>query len=140
MSNKFFRAVLIESWGRGIEKICTMCRDFGIPEPEYIVHPRDIMILFKANDEYVSEMAKIKTGTFGEQSQKNPKNYPETTQKTTQKILELIRQNPEISGSQLAEECRISPDGIKWQLKKLKENKVIRHIGPDNGGHWEIIE
>lgn len=151
IANTFFRAGFIESWGRGIEKICTMCRDFGIFEPEYIVHPRDIMILFKANEEYVSEMTKIKAGSFSEESQKNPenypgttqkspKNYPETTQKTTQKILELIRQNPEISRSQLAEECGISPDGIKWQLKKLKENKIIRHIGPDKGGHWEIIE
>lgn len=140
IANTFFRAGFIESWGRGIEKICTMCRDFGIPEPEYIVHPLDIMILFKATEEYVSEMAKIKTGSFGEESQEKSENYPETTQKTTQKILKLIRQNPEISGSQLAEECGISPDGIKWQLKKLKENKIIRHIGPDKGGHWEIIE
>ena len=140
IANTFSRAGLIESWGRGIEKICTMCRDFGITEPEYIVHPRDIMILFKATEEYVSEMAKIKTGSFGEESQEKSENYPETTQKTTQKILKLIRQNPEISGSQLAEECGISPDGIKWQLKKLKENKIIRHIGPDKGGHWEIIE
>ncbi len=26
-----------ESWGRGIEKICTFCKNYGIPEPEYIV-------------------------------------------------------------------------------------------------------
>ena len=27
-----------ESWGRGIEKICTLCKNYGIPEPEYTVH------------------------------------------------------------------------------------------------------
>lgn len=79
IANTFFRAGFIESWGQGIEKICTLCCDFGIPEPEYIVHPRDIMILFKANEEYVSEMAKIKTGSFVEESQKNSENYPENT-------------------------------------------------------------
>ena len=27
-----------ESWGRGIEKICTLSKNYGIPEPEYTAH------------------------------------------------------------------------------------------------------
>ena len=63
-----------------------------------------------------------------------------TTQKTTQKILELIQVNPEISQSELAEKCGISMDGIKWQIKQLKEKGIIHRIGADKGGHWEIIK
>jgi hypothetical protein len=25
-------------------------------------------------------------------------------------------------------------------MKKLQEHGVIRRVGPDKGGHWEIIE
>lgn len=58
---------------------------------------------------------------------------------TTQKILSLIKQKSDITRQELAEACRISSDGIKWQLKKLQEKGVIRRVGPDKGGHWEIV-
>ena len=50
IANTFFRAGFIESWGRGVEKICNLCKEYGIAEPEYTVHPNDIMMMFKAND------------------------------------------------------------------------------------------
>lgn len=31
IANAFFRAGYIESWGRGIQKICDTCEDYGIP-------------------------------------------------------------------------------------------------------------
>ena len=30
--------------------------------------------------------------------------------------------------------------GVKKQLRKLKEEDVLRRIGPDRGGHWEICK
>ena len=49
IANTFYRAGFIESWGRGIEKICKLCLDYDIPAPEYTVHGADIMMLFRAN-------------------------------------------------------------------------------------------
>ena len=63
-----------------------------------------------------------------------------TTRKTTQKIIELIRNYPEITTEELAVKCGVTKDGIKWQLKKLKSQDIIRRVGPDKGGHWEIIK
>jgi ATP-dependent DNA helicase RecG len=56
------------------------------------------------------------------------------------KILEEIKADGYVSRVKLAEICGISPDGIKWQLKKMLEKGLIRRVGPDKGGHWEIIE
>ena len=50
IANTFFRAGFIESWGRGVEKICRLCREYGIAEPEYTVHPNDIMVMFELNE------------------------------------------------------------------------------------------
>ena len=44
----FYRAGYIESWGRGIQKICDACKNLSAEEPEYIVHGEDIMVKFKA--------------------------------------------------------------------------------------------
>ncbi|MFH2023081.1 MAG: hypothetical protein ABIJ10_02090 [Candidatus Micrarchaeota archaeon] len=34
----------------------------------------------------------------------------------------------------------LSEDGVKYTLNKLKKDKVIRRVGPDKGGHWEVLE
>ena len=72
-------------------------------------------------------------------TQKTTEKNTRTTQKTTEKLLETIKDNPSASRAILAEVCGISQDGIKWQLKKLQDQGVIRRVGPDKGGHWEIV-
>ncbi len=39
IAHVFYLAGFIESWGRGIEKICNACRDDKLPQPEYTVNP-----------------------------------------------------------------------------------------------------
>lgn len=69
------------------------------------------------------------------------------TQKTTQKIklnnnqlkiIDLIKENPKITRNELSKKLNITSDGVKYNLKKLVDNKIIERIGPDNGGYWEI--
>ena len=64
----------------------------------------------------------------------------ETTQKTTEKILRLIKENPSITNKELARLCDITEDGVFYHIKKMKAAGIIRRIGPDKGGHWEVIE
>ena len=64
----------------------------------------------------------------------------ETTQKTTQeKIIELIKKNPSITQSQMAKELNITRDGIAYNIKILKDNKVIERIGSTKNGIWKIL-
>ena len=48
IANGFFRAGLVEIWGRGIEKICSSCRENGVALPEYLIHTEDILVKFTA--------------------------------------------------------------------------------------------
>ena len=63
-----------------------------------------------------------------------------TREKTREKILLLMKVSPKITTSQMAEKLGISPKGLEWQISKLKADGCIRRIGPDNGGHWEVIK
>ena len=67
------------------------------------------------------------------------KDYPEN-EKTAQKIISAIVINPSVTREKLAEICGISSDGIKWQLKNLQAKNIIRRVGPDKGGYWEIVQ
>lgn len=48
IANGYFRAGLVEIWGRGIEKICSSCRENGIALPEYSIDAEDILVKLTA--------------------------------------------------------------------------------------------
>ena len=55
-------------------------------------------------------------------------------------ILEEIGKNTYITAQQLSDILGISLRKTKENLSKLKERGIIRRVGPDKGGHWEIIK
>jgi predicted HTH transcriptional regulator len=59
--------------------------------------------------------------------------------KTDEKILELIRQNNQISYDALAAAVNITRRAIAKQIKKLQEEGKLRRVGPDKGGTWEVL-
>ena len=64
----------------------------------------------------------------------------DTTQKTSQKIVELIQNNNEISTQEMANIIGIDRRNIARQIKNLQAKGIIRRVGPDKGGHWEVID
>lgn len=58
---------------------------------------------------------------------------------TADRIVSLIKENPRHSAKSLAKEIGISAKGVEKQLAKLKSNGIIRRIGPDKGGLWEVM-
>ena len=60
--------------------------------------------------------------------------------KTADAIVALIAENPTISHDSLAEKLGRARSTIIEQIAKLKANGRIRRVGPDKGGHWEVID
>jgi len=54
-------------------------------------------------------------------------------------ILVSISEKSNISTKELAAMFSLSERQVQRIMTKLKEQRVIRRIGPDKGGHWEII-
>ena len=79
---------------------------------------------------------------------KNPDNSEEmenksslkSSLKSSQKILELISVSPSITISEIADRLGMTTRGVDKNIKRLKEQGIIRRVGPDKGGHWEVVE
>jgi len=64
-----------------------------------------------------------------------------TTQKTTQKILSILKENPSASRKEIALILGdITEDGVKYQLYKMKKERILERIGPAKGGYWKKIK
>ena len=61
-------------------------------------------------------------------------------EKSREKIVRLLGENPNMTTNTLAEAIGISPKGVERHLANLKREGVIIRVGPDKGGHWEVVE
>jgi len=74
--------------------------------------------------------------------------YQETTKNATKEelsstaisILGVLDSEPSLTAIQVAERLGLGIDNTRFHIKTLKKKGLIVHIGPDNGGHWEIIK
>ena len=136
IANAFFRAGLIESWGRGVERILQACKAAKAPVPEFRQEADGMWTVFGFG---AQETTPITT-------QKAPASIGKSTTPITTPIdgveglLDLLRANPGISQTALAQALGLSRDGIKYHLNKLKRLAAIRRIGPARGGHWKVLK
>ena len=63
-----------------------------------------------------------------------------TTEKTTEKILSLIIKNPNITTEELARVCDMTPDGVYYHTKRLREKGVLIREGGRKEGHWIVVK
>ena len=64
-----------------------------------------------------------------------------TRQKTTEKVLEYIKNNPQITAPKIAMELGLSTRGVEKSLRQLRDSGIIRRVGsPTFGGYWEILQ
>ncbi len=123
IANTFYRAGYIESWGRGIQKICEACHNEGADNPEYIVTDYDMRVKFKAMD-------------FKNHSNNNVVNYYLTPLEND--ILQLIQRNPKITQKDMAEELGVSYRKIQKNFQNLINSNIIVRVGGKKYGYWQI--
>ena len=131
IAHVFYLAGFIESWGRGVEKICSACQKDGVPQPRYTVHPGDIMIQFTAPENRVVRVNDRVT----------EKVTTRVTTKVTikeQELLSLLAEDPGYTMLQLAERLAVSRKTVAVGLKKLKEAGLIKRVGAKRNGYWDL--
>jgi predicted HTH transcriptional regulator len=56
------------------------------------------------------------------------------------KILELMEREPTITIPLLSLEIGVTPRAVEKQISKFQKEGLIKRIGPDKGGHWEVVK
>jgi len=92
---------------------------------------------------------------FGENKKSSEKNQPindtqkshESHSKVTvnltvvqQDIITAIKQNQFVSQTEIAKELSLARETVNRNMKKLQEEGIIKRVGADKNGRWEVIE
>ena len=127
---------IVESLGSGIPRIL---RSYG----EDCFHFTDnfIRITFPASVriDYASASASATENKTEKTTEKWPEKWPEKWLEKGQKILDAISNDKSITIAKLEVELRIGHTTLKKILREMQNENIIRRVGPDKGGHWEIV-
>lgn len=137
IADLFRRIEMVEAWGRGMPLILANAPDVAF---------REIARLFVASFERPSAAAVTTpeiTPTTPETTPETVSTTPETTawlQKNNQeRLVQLLREQPQLSAPAIAAALGIGKDGVKYHLKQLKQTGKLRRVGPNKGGRWEVL-
>ena len=59
---------------------------------------------------------------------------------TMAEVLRLIKENPQITRKVLSQTIGVASSAIQKHINRLKAEGVIRRVGGDYGGHWEVMQ
>ncbi len=130
IARTFYRRGIIETWGRGTLKIARLMQEAGHVPPEMAVRGGAVVVTFA-----LPGKAPVKTTgkTTGKATGK-------TTGKTPEAVLRLLADEPNLSVPQLAAQLGKSELTIHRAIRSLRESHRLVRIGPDKGGHWQVLE
>ena len=137
IANTFFRAGEVEAWGRGIERIIKGCNEDGFSTVDFRYDACGLWTTFR----YQYPVRVVgNTENFHENALVGHEKGMKRAQKGYEKILEFIKDNPQISIPALAKEFGITVKAMRLTLDKLKAEKRISRIGPNKGGYWQVMD
>ncbi len=119
------RISLVEKIGSGLMRIQNAMKEYDLPCIEFEADENWFKIIFRRSEEE----------TAGQDKEPGE----EIREKTRKKILNLIREYPEISLNDIAKNIDITKRQAELHLNKLKEENIIMRVGSRRGGYWKII-
>ena len=152
LADIFSRLKYMERRGSGFKKIVSAYKEHeGYTEgmdPSFST-PRDSFVLtlskfnvigidgvYVSNSDDTEDNNEVRGQKGGQKS--GQKSGQKDTGKTTDTILQLIKDNPSITRKVLSETLGISSSAIQKHIDRLKTEGIIVRNGGDRGGSWEI--
>ena len=103
---------LVKEFGEGVDRMFREMAEAGLPAPEYRQNEFMVYATIRQHGDVV----------------------------TTEKILSLILENPNITTEELVRVCDMTPDGVYCHTKRLREKGVLIREGGRKEGRWVVVK
>ena len=146
---------LVKEFGEGVDRMFREMSEAGNPAPEY--KQVEFMVKVRLNsalrDENVTvqkdgqdenrEKNRVKgtreSGSDQKNDQKSTK-WPEKWPEKVCQIIDVLEKDQTITIAKLEALLGLGHTTLKKILREMQNENLIRRVGPDKGGHWEVIE
>jgi len=135
IADVLYKSKDIEKWASGLKRIFNECLENKI-KVEFKCMKTGFATVFyrpEINDETIKNY----------QKKTSEKITPELHSNCTRialEIFDLLKENKYITIKEISKKINAAERTIKYNIKELKEKKLIKRVGPDKGGYWELKE
>ena len=91
------------------------------------------------NVKKTTEKSAVETNMPLASTERLPENLPENLTETAKKIYFLLSGNGKYTYDRLASVIGMTHETVRVSIRSLVDAGLIRRIGPDKGGHWEVV-
>jgi len=121
----FHRLEIVEKAGTGIKRMRDAMKSENLPPPK-----------IGADNFFFITLRRLLIGS----SAAGDGGQLKTSEKTSEKIIQIISKNSKITIAELATIAEVAPRSIERNIQNLQRLGRVRRIGPDKGGHWKVLE
>ena len=119
---------LIEKYGTGIKRVLNIFTEYELNYPKFELIPGGFAVTA------FSEKSKINlVNKFSENVTEN------VTEKRLAALMKIIAEYPKITTTEISKLLEVNRRTVARDIEILKTKGIINRIGPDKGGHWEIL-
>ena len=130
LANVMFLMGYIERAGTGTEDIIDKCKDWGLSAPVWEDDGDFKIVLYRqgvtANDR-VNVMVNDRV------------NVTANLSSTEKQILSVIRAGSQSNALTIARKLNVSERTVRRAFQSLRTKSLIRRVGADKNGHWEVL-
>jgi ATP-dependent DNA helicase RecG len=115
----FFKSGLIESWGRGFEKIKSECKKTNTPRPEISIEDDGVMVKCLPSKKYQEE-------------------YKDTIFNPKYKIVKYLEEYHTITTNEATEILKLSAPRMRVILNEMAKEGILLSVGTNKDRHYKL--
>lgn len=138
IASVFYKAGLIEAWGRGIHKVCEAFQEAGLEEPTFQEFQGGMLV----------NIPRRKNGQANDAANEHEQIIEQITEQINGRIkqaelegnlLKILAENPYASYPLISERLAVSVSTARRAMQKLRDNNRLVRRGSKKTGYWEIV-
>lgn len=142
----YFRNALVranyENDRRGVEKTLLPLEEFFkvlLFEAEIELRNRFLHVDYDYGSAAANALAPMRRGMSKAAGNSGLNSGLKSGLKNEKAILSLVRGNSKVTIAEMVESTGLSRNGVKKIIARLKASGCLCRVGPDKGGHWEVL-
>ncbi|MFC1496748.1 ATP-binding protein, partial [Candidatus Margulisiibacteriota bacterium] len=116
-----YLADYIQKAGSGTVEMIKQCRASKIPDPRFTCLDKEFRVSVERKPVIIKSSEK-------------------GSEKSSEKILSIIKINPQINALGIAGQMGLSSRAVEKNIAKLKRQGLLRRIGSARGGYWKVLK
>ena len=124
----------MEAWGRGIPDIFDLCKESGLPKPEFELANGYVYLTIRFSKPLTPRLSGDR-----ENDREDDRENPIILTSRQQLLISLMKENDRVTTEEMKEKLDVSISTVNREIAALKKKRAVERKGGDKNGSWVVL-